>query len=156
MSADRYGLHPGIWQTWLNKKLKKCKGISIIWIKHLNMWYLRRNQRGYLWMRAHRCSLADDCRHTVCGTCQHASTWMWRSSGESSWRLHYGTGLCFPGMVHGHRTPERWKADASTVPSRLNVFSRGKGRKCFYAFPMNGAWLTVFSPYAAVVGPRHN
>lgn len=57
---------------------------------------------------------------------------------------------------HGSRSQNPWalKADASTVPSRLNVFSRGKGRKCFYAFLMNGAWLTVFSPYAAVVGPR--
>lgn len=57
---------------------------------------------------------------------------------------------------HGSWSQNPWalKADASTVPSRLNVFSRGKGRKCVYAFLMNGAWLTVFSPYAAVVGPR--
>lgn len=60
-------------------------------------------------LRCHRCSLADDCRHTVCGTCQHSSTWMQRSSGESSWQLHYGTGLRFPGTVHGQRTPERWR-----------------------------------------------
>lgn len=57
---------------------------------------------------------------------------------------------------HGSRSPNPWalKADASTVPSQLNVFSWGKGCNCFSTFLMNGAWLTVFSPYAAVVGPQ--
>lgn len=74
------------------------------------MWAFRRNQRVYFFpLRSHRCSLADDCWHTVCGMCQLSSAWTQRSLGESSWQLHYGTGLCFSGLVHGHRTPERWR-----------------------------------------------
>lgn len=130
---------------------KKCRSFSVIWIKHTYIWASRGNRGEYFrcLLRSHRCSLADDCRHTVCGTWQHLSTWMQRFFGESSWQLHYGTGLRFPGMVHSHRTPERWRQMPAQCHPDWTCSAEGK---C--TFLMNGAWLSLFSPYAAVPGRR--
>lgn len=99
---------------------------------------------SYLWWSLHRL-LANDCRRT--------STWMQSSSGEELLTAPLRRWVVF--SWRGSRSQKPWAltADASTVPSRLNVFSRGRRHKCFHAFLVNVAWVSVFNTYAAVAAP---
>lgn len=99
-------------------------------------------------------SLSNDRARTVCGRrrrCVYADAkflW-WELLTAPSWRR-----VVF--SWHGSRSQNPWAptADASTVPAPLNVLSRGKRHKCFYAFLVNVAWVSVFCTYAAAVAPR--
>lgn len=132
---------------WKNKT--KHGSASIICIKHINIWALRGSQSEYFsmampsllvswWLQTY------SLWHVPTPVCVHAKVLLWELLTAPLWRR-----VAF--SWHGSRSQNPWalKADASTAAAPVNVFSRGKGRKCFCAFLTNGAWLTAFGPYVA-------